>query len=610
MKTDAILIRSRLQKLRDAMERSGIDYYLIPTSDSHNSEYVADRYKTREFFSGFTGSNGTLIVGVDFAGLWTDGRYFIQAALELEGTGITLFRMGDAGVPTREAFLKQTMKPGECLGFDGTVVMADYADKLRKMLSAQTIRTDLDLADEVWDARPKLPCHPIRVLCEELVGESFFQKITRLRTWMKEKELEALFLAEPEEIMWLLNIRGMDVICNPIAFSYLYCTRNETYLFIQTGEIGAEAKQYFDECDIRCIPYEEVGSFLEKLPQNVRVGINPSGVNDRLCSVMAERTDRIFRGELPISLWKAIKNETELKHLEEVYRKDSAVLTRFIFWLKEQMKAQKGTSGAPVINEYTAAMHLDEMRSRIPEYLDLSFPTISAYGPNAAMMHYQATKENHAQVKPEGMLLVDSGGQYLGGTTDVTRTILLGEISDEAKKHFTAVALGMLRLADACFLKGCTGRNLDILAREALWKMHVDYKCGTGHGIGYILGVHEGPQNIRWRYLPNQQEAVLEPGMIVSDEPGVYLEDRYGIRTENVLEVEADLVNGDGEFLRFKHLTYVPIDLDGIDVSLMEDHDLVLLNEYHASVRETLLPYMETEQERSFLIEATEPIVR
>lgn len=599
------VVQSRLTALRREMEKEGMDYYMIPTSDFHSSEYVNDYFKTREYFSGFTGSNGTLVVGKEMAGLWTDGRYFIQAQKELEGTGITLFRMQEEGVPDIPEFLCEKMEEGQTLGFDGRTVSCMEGRKLEKKLEKKykvKMKYDVDLAGRIWTERPELPSHPITVLAEEISGKSTADKLKEVREKMEEEGAGYLLLSKLDDLMWLLNIRGNDVECNPVALSYGFIAPQEMYFFIQQSEVTEEFKEYASANRVIIKPYEEIADFLDQFDYasgEGKVLLDEGNINYALYKILTERTKHVA-GNNPTEKLKAMKNETELARMEEVYRKDSAALIKFIYWLKHNIGKQE-------ITEVSAAEYLDNLRRSIDGFVELSFPTISAYKENAAMMHYEATKDNCKALAPEGMYLVDSGGQYMGGTTDVTRTIVLGEISDEMKRHFTLVAVGMLQLADAKFLYGCTGRNLDIMARQPLWNVGIDYKCGTGHGIGYILNVHEGPQNIRWRFTAGMKEAVLEAGMIVSNEPGVYREGSHGIRTENILVIRNGEKNGDGQFMYFDTLTYVPIDREAIDTMYMQPADIERMNRYHAAVYEKTSKYL-TEDEKKWLSEVTAPL--
>lgn len=595
-------IIDRLNALREEMRKEGMDYYLIPTADFHNSEYVGDYFKVREYFSGFTGSNGTLLIWQDGAGLWTDGRYFIQAERELAGTGIDLFRMAEEGVPDIPAFLETYMKEGQTLGFDGKVLTAKEGERLSKVLSSKNIvlAYEKDLAKSVWKERPALSCNPLRLLPISLTGMEVKEKLHSVREAVKKEKASALLFTKLDELMWLLNVRGDDIECNPVALSYGYLNEKGMHFFVQEEALDEESRAYFKTQGVAVLPYEKIDSFLEKETGEDIVLLDINQCSYSLYHKVRSAAQSVVEGTNPAEDLKAVKNPVELENIEKVYLQDSVAVTRFIYWLKQNIGRKK-------LTELSAAAYLDELRSRIPGFLDLSFPTISAYGENAAMMHYEATPEHYKELKAEGMLLVDSGGQYLGGTTDVTRTIVLGHISEEVRRQYTATVSGMLRLGNARFLYGCSGRNLDILARAPLWDMGIDYKCGTGHGIGYILNVHEGPQSIRWRFVQGAKEAVLEEGMIVSDEPGVYMTGSHGIRIENVLAVKKDIKNESGQFMRFEHLTYVPIDLEAVDVKYMTDEDRLALNEYHSRVYDKLSPLLNKE-EREWLKEATRMI--
>ena len=607
MSAENTAIKDRLLRLRKKMAEEGIDYYMMPTSDFHNSEYSADFFKVREYFCGFDGSNGTLVVSADEAGMWTDGRYFIQAENQMKGTGVILFRMLEPGVPTITEYLLKNMKEGQVLGFDGRVVSTSIGENLEKKLADKkvTLKFDKDLAEEVWTERPALPCHDMYVLSDELCGMSFKEKLSVVREKMAEAGCEFYLLSKLDDIMWLTNLRGNDVECNPVALSYAIITGDEFTLFVQEKEITDSVRQYCDREGIVLKDYHSLISEVEKTSMSGNVLVDKRNTNFLTYKTLVKKAEeaKVFlkNEKDPTELLKACKNDTEIKNIREVYVRDSAKLTEFIYWVKSNV-------GKTEITEYSAAMKLDSMRAELPGFIELSFPTISAYNANAAMAHYEATEDNYAVVKPEGMLLVDSGGTYMGGTTDVTRTIVVGEISDEIRRTYTATVVGMLRLANANFLEGCSGKNVDILARQCLWNMGIDYKHGTGHGIGYILNVHEGPQNIRWRFTPGQNEAPLLPGMIVSDEPGVYIEGEYGIRIENILEVVKGEENEYGQFLHFAHLTYAPIDLEAIDKKYMEPRDVKALNDYHAEVYRRVSPLIKDAKILNWLRQATREI--
>lgn len=592
------VIQERLRALRECMKEQNIDFYMMPTSDFHNSEYVNDYFKVREYFCNFSGSNGTLLVWQEGAGLWTDGRYFIQAQKELTGTTVELFRMLDEGVPTLEEFLKEQMKEGETLGFDGRVISAMDGKKYEKALRDKQIRFAYtqDLAETIWTDRPAFPAGKVTVLEEAIAGRSVDEKLALTREKLREEGAQSLLLTKLDDLMWLYNIRGCDVECNPVAMSYSFVTQEGAVLFIQESAIDDRVKEHLRNYNITVKDYKSVIEYLQELPEG-----NHILTDDRYCSYMLYKTlafkQTLVEKKNPTELLKAVKNPVELANMEKIYLMDSVAVTKFIYWLKNNIGKQK-------ITEISAADHLEQLRRKIPEFLDLSFPTISGYKENAAMMHYEATADNHAVLEPEGMLLVDSGGQYLGGTTDVTRTIVLGPISEEIKYHYTLVAAGMLQLTAARWIYGCTGRNLDILARQPLWNAGLDYKCGTGHGVGYILNVHEGPQNLRWRFTDGMVEAVIEEGMDVTNEPGVYVEGSHGIRIENVMVAKNDIKNEYGQFMHFDTLTWVPIDMEAIEEKYMTEEQRMLLYIYQKKVYEKVSPYL-SEEEREWLKKET-----
>ena len=592
---------SRIAALRASMKEAGADWYFITSDDHHSSEYVADHFKVREYFDGFTGENAFLLVNASEARMWTDGRFFIQAERELQGSGVELMRMGDAGVPTVREYLKENMKEGETLFFDGRSITCTYGTTLEntvKEKNGKLVFTE-DLAGALWTDRPALPSSRIFILKDEVTGENTVHKLARIRAKMAEYGAKAHFLSSLDDIMWIVNLRADDIPCNPVALAYLYITMDEAFVFLQDSEATAEVREYLLSVGIKTLDYSALDQFLREVRPGGSVLIDEGSLNYYCVKTFEDKGETVNKTN-PSKLMKAIKNETEIKRLREAYILDSVCVTRLGYWLKKNIGKRR-------ITEIDASDYIDKLRSELPGYIELSFPTISGYGPNAAMMHYSATPENHAECKPEGMLLVDSGGQYETGTTDVTRTFALGPVTDEMKLHFTKTAVGMLALADAKFLYGCTGRNVDILARLPLWELNVDYKCGTGHGVGYILNVHEGPQSIRWKFLEGMKEAVLEDGMIMSDEPGVYIEGKYGIRLENVILCKKGVQNGDGQFMEFEHLTYTPIDRDLIDIRYLSEKDRERLNAYHKAVYEKTAQYLEGD-ELEWLKEVTKPL--
>ena len=583
----------RLADLRKVMSEKGVDFYMIPTADLHNSEYVHDYFKCREFMSGFTGSNGTMVISEKEACLWTDGRYFIQAEKELAGSGIVLMKMNEPGVPKIVEYLEANMQAGQTLGFDGRCVNASQYLSFEETLKDISFKMDEDLVTELWTDRPQMPATDLFLVPEEVAGASVQEKLGQVRE--KLEDCDSLFLSKLDDIMWLFNVRANDVECNPVALSYSFVSKEEAVLFLQTKANKGAVQTALENSGVKVLPYEEAFAYLEKLPQQ-KVLLDKANTSAMVASVLKKNCE-VEYGTNPTNLLKAVKNPVEIEHMRKFYLLDSVALTKFIYWLKNHPDKKS-------LNECSAATKLDGLRAEIPGFIELSFPTISAYQANAAMMHYEATEESHANLDEEGFYLVDSGGQYLGATTDVTRTISLGKLTEAQRKHYTLTALGMLDLSEAQWLYGCSGRNLDILARIRLWKEGIDYKCGTGHGIGYILNVHEGPQNIRWKYTEDMKEAVLEPGMAISNEPGVYLEGQYGIRIENILLTKNSVQNEDGQFMNFETLTFVPLDRAALDVSYMNAEDLDRVNRYQINVYEAVSPYL-TEEEKAWLKEET-----
>lgn len=595
----------RLNKLRQAMAEQNVDMYLVLTEDYHNSEYVHDYFKVREFLTGFTGSNGTLLVTMEEALLWTDGRYFIQAERELEGSGVLLCKSQELDVPTVEQHIEANIKNGMVLGVDGRCLSYEYSSRLEEALEKKgaNLQYKIDIAGDLWsmeehEKRPSLPCQKVFYLDESLTGESVVQTIERVRQQITIQGGEGLILSKLDDVMWLYHLRGHDIECNPVALSYAIITLQNAYLFLQQDAVDDAIAAIMEAQSVTILPYESFLSFVEKIPEDIRLMASKKEISYLLGRMLTKRSKGLIDNN-PVTFLKAIKSLTEIKNSRDIYIKDSVAVTKFIYWLKH-------TVGKERLTELEVGKYLDHLRREIPEFIDFSFPTISAYAANAAMMHYQADQNSNAVLKEKGMLLVDSGGQYYGGTTDVTRTIVLGEISELQKKHFTAVVVGMLRLTNTQFLYGCTGRNLDILAREPVWKLGIDYKCGTGHGIGYMLNVHEGPQKIGFHYMHGANETILEEGMFVSNEPGVYLEGKYGIRTENILLCHKSEEVIDDQFMCFETLTFVPIDKEGIDTKYMELSDLENLNRYHKEVYHKISPFL-SEKEKEWLKKVTAP---
>lgn len=580
-------IKNRLEALRNVMKARQADHYLMITSDPHGSEYINACYKEREYFSGFTGSNGDLLVSMDEALLWTDGRYFVQAEEALEGSGIKLMRIGQSGVPTLVDYIKEHARAGEHFMMDGRLCDSDLGIRIMDVLKTKRVLliSDSDLTLDVWTDRPADSAEKIRIIPDELSGKNASAKIKALISKIKEYGASSHIISGLDDQMWLFNIRGNDIKCNPVAYAYTVINGREVSVYLKNASVSAELSDHFRHLEVDVKDYDSFYDDLERMNLQAPVLIDPKSINYRIYQILRMKGKLIERTN-PTALMKAVKNQTEIKLLKDVYIKDSVVLTRFLHFMKENAAA-KG------IDEYTAGFMLDRMRSEIKGFNDLSFPTISAFGSNAAKMHYEAEKGNCAKITEGSFYLVDSGGQYDGGTTDVTRTILIGDVGRKLKRHYTRVVTAMLRLQNTIFMQGCTGENLDIIAREPIWEMGMDYKCGTGHGIGYMLNVHEGPAAIRWRIKEKSDPVPILPGMLLSDEPGVYVAGSHGIRIENIILCEEIETNDDGTFLHFVPLTYVPIDPDGILVDEMEPSDLRRLNDYQAAVCDMLIPFME-----------------
>ena len=594
-------IQERLQKLRALMQERSIDAYMIPTSDFHESEYVGKHFKCREFMTGFTGSAGTAVITKDDAALWTDGRYFVQAAAQLEGSTVVLQKMGQEGTPSIKEYLLEKIPQGGTLAFDGRVVNTAEGEELEDALGVKdiAIACQEDLVGEIWEDRPVLPAEPVWVLDVKYAGKDAEDKIGDLRKKMEDCGATVHILTTLDDIVWLLNIRGNDVDCNPVVLSYLMATRESLYLYINEAVLDSSVTGYLKEKGVTIRPYDAIYSDVAKL-HGETVMLEKSRTNFALTQLL-DGTNEIINIQNPTALMKAIKNPVEIENIRKAHIKDGVAMTKFIYWLKKNI-------GKIPMDEISVADYLNSLRRGQEGNLGLSFPTISAYGANAAMCHYSATEESNAKLEARGFYLVDSGGQYYEGTTDITRTIALGELTDGERAHFALTLISMLRLGNVRFLYGCRGLNLDYVAREPFWSRGLNFDHGTGHGVGYLLNVHERPNGIRWKMVPERQDnCVLEAGMVTSDEPGIYIEGSHGIRTENLMVCVKDEKNEYGQFMKFEFLTYVPIDLDAIDKSLMRPEDIEHLNQYHKAVYEKISPYLE-EEEREWLKEATRAI--
>ena len=590
----------RITALRAIMKREGIDYYYIPTADFHESEYVVEYFKARKFITGFTGSAGVAVIGQEEAWLWTDGRYFIQAATQIEGSGFGLMKMGQEGVPTVMQYLGEKLQEGQCIGFDARVVNTNDAKEFAKIAAKKhgSLKIDKDLLDEVWTDRPALVHQPADVLKDEFNGESTASKLARVREQMEKEEAQYHIISTLDDIAWILNVRGNDIPHVPVVLSFLVIGKEDAMWFVEENALSDVVKEMAAECGITIRPYEDVYAYAATIPENSTVLLDKRKVNYRITNALSETVHIVSKAN-PSQLMKAIKNEIELENTRKAHLLDGIAVTKFMYWLKKNV-------GKIPMDEVSVSDYLQSLREQMEGYRDISFDTIAGYNANAAMMHYKAEPDTAAKLEPQGMLLVDSGGHYDTGTTDITRTFVLGPISDIQKKHFTMVVKSNLNLANVKFLYGCNGISLDVICREPIWKENLDYQCGTGHGVGYLLNVHEGPNSFRWQYRPGFDNP-FEAGMITTDEPGIYLQDQYGIRTENELICVKGEKNQYGQFMGFENITYVPIDLDGIDKQYLNAEDVKQLNDYHKMVYEKISPYM-TPEENEWLKEYTRAI--
>lgn len=593
------VITERLARLRREMAQRGMDGYVVVTDDFHGSEYVGDFFKARAYLSGFTGSAGTLVVLPDRAALWTDGRYFLQAAEQLTGSTIELMRMGQPGVPAIGAFLAQHLPEGGVLGFDGRTVSSSFAGTLEKALEAKHIRFagGEDLVDAVWPDRPALSDRPVWELTG--CGLSREEKLAKLREKMAAEDAAYLLLTSLTEIAWALNLRGSDVACTPVFLSFLLIGREDAQLCIQPQAVPADIVEKLTACGVTLRPYGSIYDLLRALPAGTRVMADSATANYRIMESLSHA--EVLDQPSPAVLMKACKTQEETDGFRAAHIKDGAALCRFLYWLKTRI-------GEEPMTELSAAARLAAFRAEQPDFLDLSFDTIAGYGPHGAIVHYDPTPETDVPLHPEGLLLVDSGAHYRQGTTDVTRTIALGPVTQEEKRMFTLVLKGHLALAAARFPHGATGENLDVLARLPLWEQGLDYNHGTGHGVGFILSVHEGPQSFRWRSTDGRR-IPLEEGMVISNEPGYYEAGKFGIRHENLVLVRAGETTDYGQFMYLEPLTMAPFDRDAIDVSLLTEAELAQLNGYHRQVYDTVAPLLPAE-EQAWLAAATAPLHR
>ena len=582
-------IQQRITALRQLMKEKNIDIYIVPSSDNHQSEYVGDYFKAREFITGFTGSAGTAVITQTEAGLWTDGRYFIQAENELAGSGIKLYKMRNPDVPTVEEYLEAALPENGVLGFDGRVIAMskgmEYAEKFA--YKNVQIEANIDLIDEIWSNRPSMSEKPVFLLNETYTGESTTSKLERVREEMRKVNATAHLLITLDDIAWLLNMRGSDIAYTPVVLCYAIVMLDCIHLFINETKLSEEIKCEFAANNILLHPYNDIYEFTQKLSSDEVILLDPSRLNYTLYHSIPDSVKCVEQLN-PCILMKAVKNDTEIENIKKAHIKDAVAHTKFMYWLKN-------TIGKETITELSASDKLYNLRKEQEHFLWPSFDPISAFGSNAAMCHYSSSEETNVEFKEGFLYLSDTGGNYMEGSTDITRTYAVGEISASLKRDFTNVLRGNLALSNVKFLYGCTGQNVDILARQYLWNDNLDYKHGTGHGVGYLLSIHETSARISWQGL---HEAIwkLEHGMVVTNEPGLYIEGSHGIRLENELLVRKGLENEYGQFMHFEVLTYVPFDLDAIDTSLLREDEKAQLNAYHKLVFNTVSPYLENDE--------------
>ncbi len=585
------MINDRIIALRSAMKENNIDTYIIPSEDFHQSEYVGEYFKSREFITGFSGSAGFAVVTQDEAHLWTDARYFIQAEIELKGSEVILEKMGEEGVPTLTQFLNAKVADGKNIGFDGRTVSLKSGEAyslIAKNKGGQVIY-NLDLIDTIWTDRPSLSKKETFFLEEKYSGESSESKIKRVREKMKEQGCNTHVIASLDDVCWILNMRGDDVKFSPLVLSYLVLTDKDVYVFMDESKIDSKVRANFETIHAIVKPYDAVYDFVKEFNQDNIVLVDPRKMNYALYkNISSDAT--IVEGSNPSIVFKSMKNEVELNNIRNAHLKDGIAWVKFMYWLKNNINELD-------IHEVQASDKLESFRKEQEGYLWPSFGPISGYKENAAIVHYSAEEKTAKKLKPKGLYLSDTGGNYYEGSTDITRTLALGELSEIEREHFTLVLKSHINLALANFLKGTCGYALDILARRPLWDKNLNYNHGTGHGVGYLLNVHEGPAGIRYMINPNGNEQYpLSLGMVITDEPGIYIKDSHGIRIENEMIVVESVKNEFGQFYKFEQCTYVPIDLDAVEISLLSDSEKEYLNNYHDMVFKKVSPFLSEEE--------------
>ena len=594
--------RQRIETLRSLMKESGIHAYLIVSSDFHASEYVGDYFKCRAYMSGFTGSAGTLAVTMEEAALWTDGRYFLQAADQLADTGILLQKMGEPGVPTFTEWIVSRLEPGQTLGYDGRTIEGGLADTLHKALDPQYIRfmETEDLVGRIWTDRPAFPAAPIWILEEKYTGRSRKDKLDGLRRHMADCRADRMLIAGLDDIAWLFNIRGGDIAFNPVPMAYALIGFDKAGLYVSEEAVTADVRKELAEDGVEIRPYFAVYEDLRELPEYSSLLLDRSSCNVALLAAVPAGVGVIHKSSWT-TLQKAVKNPVEAANIRRAHIRDGAAVTKLLYWLDQIQDTGDYKEGR--ITELDVAARLLQLRRQQDGFLDQSFAPIIAAGSHGAIVHYDPDEDSNIPLVHNSFLLMDTGGQYLQGTTDITRTAVLGTVTDEMKEHYTAVLRGNLDLAGAVFHKGCSGIKLDTLARLPLWEKGLDFNHGTGHGVGYLLNVHEGPHRIAMA----GSSVPFEPGMVTSDEPGLYLAGRYGIRLENLMLCVPAFTTDQGEFYRFETLTMVPFDRRAILADRLSGKEKKLLNAYHAAVFKNISPYL-TLEECVWLKEMTAPV--
>ncbi len=587
-------MKETLIALRQEMEKEGISALIVPTSDPHSTEYVCDHYAARKYVSGFTGSAGILVVCKDCAGLWTDGRYFLQAADQLEGSGIDLMKMGQSHTPSIEDYILDHLNSKEVVGFDGRLITIAQSDQYQEAFEEKEllINAEIDLVDRIWTNRPARPATKTYLYDEKYAGKSVADKLSEVRKEMEAREADHLILTKIDEIAWLLNLRADDIVYYPVALAYMILSKESGTLYIDQSRLDEKSRQLYESLNLSIKAYDDIYEDVPSLEG--LVSIDPDTANIRLALLLTTTSIEL---PSPIIDLKAIKNDIEIANTKIAHLKDAVAVTKFMYWLKHTDLSKE--------SELSVSAKLQSFRAKQENYIEDSFAPICAYQEHGAIIHYQSTPESNVALDAKGFLMIDSGGQYLEGTTDITRTFVLGPISEKQKHWFTVVLRGHIRLEMAHFLEGCSGKNLDILAHGPVWDEQMDYQHGTGHGVGHLSSVHEGPQSIRWK----GNDAIIRPGMITSDEPGIYIPNEFGIRHENEILAVADEKNFYGQFMHFETLTWVPFDRYGIDASLMQENELDWLNTYHQSIVEKVGPYLSCE-EKAWLDEICAPITK